>query len=220
MSTLLLLLGHGGEGAGWQLPPLHPLLVNFTAALIPTSVVSDWVGRFSRRESLQAAAWWTMLYAAVITPFTAAAGWWWRVGGDHPADSAMLWHQWLGTSMAVAAVALGFWRWRLRRQARPPGAAYLAAATLAVAALAVQADIGARMSFGAAGPGGTDHGHAVAGSPEAPPRIEAPRRTERLHPNGIPEERGEDPNTEQAHPPERFDGGGKPAATGHTHGHR
>lgn len=146
---LISLLAHGAEDAGWQLPPLHPFLVNFTAALIPLSVLSDWLGRFLKNDSLNAAAWWMMVYAAVVTPFTAAAGWWWRIQGNHPVDGTMWWHQWLGTSMAVVAVGLVLWRWRLRRAARTPGVGYLAAATLAVAVLVVQAELGAQMSFGA-----------------------------------------------------------------------
>lgn len=51
-----------------ELPPLHPILVNFTAALVPASFVSDVLGRFLRRESLRSAAWWMLLYAAIITP--------------------------------------------------------------------------------------------------------------------------------------------------------
>ena len=210
MSTLLLLLGHGGEVGGWRLPPLHPLLVNFTAALIPTSVLSDWIGRFSRRESLHAAAWWMMLYAAVITPFTAAAGWWWRFQEHHPVDSAMFWHQWLGTSMAVVAVILGFWRWRLRDGAQAPGPAYLIAATLAVAALVVQADLGARMSFGAAA-GGAGHSHADAGSTDG--------RTGGRQQSGVRGESGEAQNPDKDDLSEQDKDGGRRTATQHTHEH-
>jgi uncharacterized membrane protein len=59
------------------LPPLHPILVNFTAALVPASVMSDLLGRVLGRPTLSATGWWTMFYAAAITPFTALAGWWW-----------------------------------------------------------------------------------------------------------------------------------------------
>lgn len=143
---MISLLSHG-ESAGWQLPPLHPFLVNFTAALIPLSVLSDWLGRFLKNDSLNAAAWWMMVYAAVVTPFTAAAGWWWRIQGNHPVDGTMWWHQWLGTSMAVVAVGLVLWRWRVRRAGQTPGMGYLTAGTIAVAVLVVQADLGAQMSF-------------------------------------------------------------------------
>src|SRR5438552_9346103 len=52
--NLMLLLAHGGDG-GWfphGAPPLHPILVNFTAALLPTSLLSDVLGRLLRRADL------------------------------------------------------------------------------------------------------------------------------------------------------------------------
>ena len=211
MSMVLLVLGHAGESHGWEFPPLHPLLVNFTAALIPASVLSDWLGRFSRRDSFQAAAWWMILYAAVVTPFTAAAGWWWRVQGNHPADSMMLWHQWLGTSMAVVAVLLAYWRWRLRHRSRAPGAAYLTAATLAVAALTVQAHLGAVMSFGAT-PGTAVHGHPDAGPADGEGGDKSRASTRAV----------DEPSDAHPHPEPHADhdhGGGKPAATDHAHEH-
>src|SRR5438046_10290047 len=75
---------------------LHPILVNFTAALLPLAFLSDVLGRIFRRQSLHNAAWWVVLYAALITPLSAAAGWWWK----HAEASAlpakrMTVHQWL-----------------------------------------------------------------------------------------------------------------------------
>jgi len=54
----------------------HPILVNFTAALLPLSFLSDVLGRMLRRQSLHNAGWWLLLYAVLITPLTVAAGWW------------------------------------------------------------------------------------------------------------------------------------------------
>ncbi|HEU5342312.1 DUF2231 domain-containing protein [Edaphobacter sp.] len=56
----------------------HPILVNFTAALLPLAFLSDLLGLWRKRASLHNAAAWMVLYAAIITPFTAAAGWWWK----------------------------------------------------------------------------------------------------------------------------------------------
>lgn len=135
-----------------QVPPLHPILVNFTAALIPVSVVSDWLGRLLRRESFHTAAWWMLLYATVVTPLTALAGWWWmRQMGDMD-HWQMVWHMWLGFSIATATVALAIWRYRAYRRGLAPGLAYLLFATVAVAALVVQGDLGGQMSFGGASP--------------------------------------------------------------------
>lgn len=144
----IFLLAHAGETAGWHLPPLHPILVNFTAALIPASVLSDWLGRFLRQPSLAGVGWWTMLYAAIITPFTAAAGWWWMRQMQDMDHWQMPYHQWLGVSLAVVIVALAIWRGRLYRKMRAVSIPYLLVATLAVAALVVQGDLGGQMSFG------------------------------------------------------------------------
>src|SRR4051812_9647620 len=53
---------------------LHPILVNFTAALVPVSVGSDILGRIFGKQTLRDTGWWTCCFAAVITPFTAIAG--------------------------------------------------------------------------------------------------------------------------------------------------
>jgi len=47
---------------------LHPILVNFTSALVPASVASDSAGRIFRKPTLHSAAWWTLIYATAITP--------------------------------------------------------------------------------------------------------------------------------------------------------
>lgn len=41
-------------------PPLHPILVNTTAALLPASVLSDVLGVMLRKKSLKSAGWWTL----------------------------------------------------------------------------------------------------------------------------------------------------------------
>jgi plastocyanin len=56
---------------------LHPILVNFTAALLPLALLSDLLGLWLKRPSRHSAAAWKVLYAAIITPLTGAAGWWW-----------------------------------------------------------------------------------------------------------------------------------------------
>lgn len=62
---------------------LHPVLVNFTAALVPVSVFSDFAGRVIKNESLRNAAWWTLFYETVITPFTAITGWLFWMADDN-----------------------------------------------------------------------------------------------------------------------------------------
>jgi uncharacterized membrane protein len=146
------LLAHAGEGSGWHLPPLHPILVNFTAALIPASLFSDLLGRWLKRDSLHKAAWWMLLYAAVITPFTAAAGWWWMRDMEGMNDWRMPVHKWLGLSMAVVTIALAVWRWDLYRANRTPSLLYVLITALALSALIVQGELGGQMTFGSMEP--------------------------------------------------------------------
>ncbi len=138
-----------GDATAWRLPPLHPILVNFTAALVPASFISDVLGRLLRKQSLTSAGWWMLLYATIITPFTALAGWLWlrQMGGMDVSE--MVIHKWLGTALAFVFVGLVFWRWRIHRRAeRAPSWTYLICAALVVAALTVQGHLGGSMSFG------------------------------------------------------------------------
>ena len=168
---LLHILSHGADGGGplWELPPLHPVLVNFTAALIPVSVLSDWLGWWLKRDALQTVGRWTMLYAALVTPLTAGAGWLWLIQGDHPASWQMPWHQWLGTALAAVVAALGVWRWRAGRPGRQPGLPYLLTATLATGVLVVQGDLGGQMSFGGGFLAGGEDDHVEMEQPQGRP---------------------------------------------------
>ena len=139
---------------GLPLPPfswehIHPILVNFTAALIPASVFSDLSGRLLRRESLRHAAWWTLLYAAVVTPFTALSGWFWKrsIEAALSADVIAV-HQWLGIWLAFAFPILVVWRWRFQKRGESPGLAYFVTAVLTLLALMYQGHVGGSMAFG------------------------------------------------------------------------
>lgn len=128
---------------------IHPILVNFTAALVPASLGSDVLGRALRKPSLHAAAFWMLIYAAAITPFTALAGYIWKqsVGSALPAEQIFM-HQWLGISLAVLFLVLGAWRWRLHSRNRTPGIPYLVFCLIVVLALVYQGTLGGQMVFG------------------------------------------------------------------------
>jgi plastocyanin/uncharacterized membrane protein len=128
---------------------LHPILVNFTAALLPLALLSDLLGLWTRRTSLHAAASWMVLYAAIITPLTGIAGWWWksRSGGALPANLITV-HQWLGTSLVLVFVVLAVWRWRIHKRNQVPSIAYLLFAGITVLALIYQGSLGGAMAFG------------------------------------------------------------------------
>ena len=172
------IFGHAGGMPGLELPPLHPMLVNFTAALVPVSFISDLLGRWLRRETLRATGWWTLLYAAVITPLTAAAGWYWARGMEGMDPTLMNAHRWVGTALAVLFVAVLFWRYRFHQRQVFPTASYLAVTGLLVAALVVQGHIGGLMSFGGGGSDDDHHRAQPAATPEGvppPPQQPSPR---------------------------------------------
>ena len=146
---LFPILAHASDAAGGGgFPPIHPILVNFTAALIPTSVAADLLGRWLKRPSLRATGWWTMCLVAVITPLTALAGWLWMRSMEDMDHWQMRYHLWLGVSIAALLIPLAIWRGRTQRKDRPVGLAYFVAASLLTGALALQGELGGSMSFG------------------------------------------------------------------------
>jgi uncharacterized membrane protein len=125
---------------------LHPILVNFTAALLPVSVVADFLGRLRRDESLRNTAWWTLLCATAMTPFTAVTGWlFWAP--DDSGVAGMTIHKWLGTSLAVLLFGLFAWRLRLHQQQRWATMPYLVAGAIFIAALLIQGYLGGQQVF-------------------------------------------------------------------------
>lgn len=96
---------------------LHPLLVNFTAALVPVpvSLMLDAAARFFKYESIRHTAWWTIFYATVVMPFTAITGWLFWMSDDNGVTGMTI-HKWLGTGLAVLLFGLFAWRLKLHRQ--------------------------------------------------------------------------------------------------------
>jgi plastocyanin/uncharacterized membrane protein len=143
----------GTAGLKWKFPSkpeeLHPILVNFTAALLPLALLSDLLGRVFRRAALHATGFWLVMYAAIITPFTAVAGWWWKSSVGAGLDPVLITvHQWLGTAAALMFVLLAVWRWWIHRRHAAPSVGYLAFALLVVIALVYQGSLGGEMAFG------------------------------------------------------------------------
>ena len=128
---------------------IHPILVNFTASLLPTSVFSDILGLLTRKASLHIAAWWMLVYGAAITPLTGLAGLWWKKeAGPMLPPSLLLRHQWLGIGLVFLFLLIAGWRWRIHRSQAPPGAGYLLMGLITVAALVAQGMLGGAMLFG------------------------------------------------------------------------
>ena len=124
---------------------IHPILVNFTAALVPVSLGSDLLARWTRKDSLTQTGRWTMIFAGAITPLTALAGWLFWMSDDVGVKGMMI-HKWLGTALGLLIPALAFWRARAREERRP-GAAYLLLAAAVVALLIYQGSLGGAQVF-------------------------------------------------------------------------
>src|SRR5664280_2136857 len=125
---------------------LQPILVNFTAALVPVSVATDAAARFFKNESLRHTAWWTLFYATVITPFTAIADWLFWMSDDNGVTGMTI-HKWLGTGLAVLLFGLFAWRLKLHRQHQWATIPYLVVGGIFVVALAVQGHLGGVQVF-------------------------------------------------------------------------
>lgn len=127
----------------------HPILVNFTAALLPLALLSDLLGLFLRRKSLHNAAFWMVVYEAIISPLTGAAGWWWKhqTAGALPPNVIAV-HEWLGTVLVLLFVVVAVWRWRIYKKDATPAASYLIFAAIVALALVYQGSLGGLMVFG------------------------------------------------------------------------
>jgi uncharacterized membrane protein len=137
----------------WHFPTkpdeIHPILVNFTAALLPLALLSDLLGRLLRRQALHATGLWMMVYEAIITPLTVIAGWWWRnAHSDELPAKPIVVHQWLGTAAALLFIVLAAWRWSFHKREIEPSWLYLGLAFVSVLALVFQGSIGGTMVFG------------------------------------------------------------------------
>jgi uncharacterized membrane protein len=133
----------------FSLHHIHPILVNFTAALVPSSLICDLAGKVSKRSSLAHAAWWMIAFAAMLTPLTATAGLLWKKEVEAVTSPTILHlHMWLGIGITLALVALASWRGAIHARAQSPSALYFTAALLLLAALVYQGSLGGLMAFG------------------------------------------------------------------------
>jgi uncharacterized membrane protein len=145
--ALHLFLADEPATTAWYALPFHPIFVNFTAALLPASFLFDLAAAISKRESLRAAAWYTLLLAAIVTPITALAGWLWLKSMGDMGDWQMPIHKWLGTAAAGLVILYACWRGWMYRSGRSPGLVYALAALVLFGALLYQGELGGSMSF-------------------------------------------------------------------------
>jgi uncharacterized membrane protein len=128
---------------------LHPILVNFTAGLVPASVASDVIGRVTGKLSFRHAAWWMLCYAAAITPLTAAAGFVWKKSVEAVTPPEVLRvHQWVGVALALLFIVMAVWRGAKHLRNEPPGDSYFVVAFAVLAVLMYQGSMGGTLAFG------------------------------------------------------------------------
>lgn len=146
MPPLHLLLAANPLKAFVDVTKLHPILVDFTAALVPVSVATDLLARVLKNDEFRITAWWSMVIATIITPFTVIAGWLFWASDDN-GDMGMTIHKWLGTALGVLIIGLFFWRRKFRAKRIPVDYFYLAVAILFVVALVIQGTLGGQKVF-------------------------------------------------------------------------
>lgn len=131
--------------------PLHPALVHFPIALVVFSFITDLLGRLTRRPSLRAAGFWTLVGALVFGAITAATGYY-----DMTRTRGVLgetfryvdFHQDMGWILVGAVVVLTAWRWLVyARRDLTPGIPYLIAALLVMGLVLFQGWYGGEMVY-------------------------------------------------------------------------
>ena len=95
----------------------HPIMVHFPTAFFPTALFTAIVGR--RRPGFAAPVQFLVIAGGVLTPIAAVLGWL-DAASEEPSLLLTV-HRWLGTGIAVAALALGLWAWRKPERDRSLG---------------------------------------------------------------------------------------------------
>jgi uncharacterized membrane protein len=181
----------------------HAALNDLPPVLFVMSVVFDWLGSATKRDSLQAAGFWSLVAgvagaaAAIVSGLVAED----TIEHGETVHQIMGRHETWAISVSVAFALLAAWRiWRkgvLGPQERPT---YLFAATISALGIIYVAHLGGTMVF--------RHG---AGVPTAALQEALTERAEGHHHEG-----GEE-HEEAEHAPAAPDSGAATADTGHTH---
>ena len=147
------------------MPPLHPAFVHFPIALVVFSFVADLLGRLTKRPSLRAAGFWSLIGALLMGAITAATGYYdfTRAALGETARYADF-HQDIGFALVGCVVVLTIWRWlAYARRDVSPGPLYLIAALLVVGITLFQGWYGGEMVYSQGA------GVAAAGKGTEPP---------------------------------------------------
>ena len=131
------------------MPPLHPAFVHFPIALVVFSFVADLLGRWTKRPSLRAAGFWSLIGALLMGAITAATGYYdfTRAALGETARYADF-HQDVGYILVGAVFVLTVWRWlAYARRDLSPGIPYLIAALLVLGLILFQGWYGGEMVY-------------------------------------------------------------------------
>jgi uncharacterized membrane protein len=120
----------------------HPIMVHFPTAFFPAALFTAIIGR--RRPGFAAPVQFLVVAGAILTPLAAVLGWL-DAMSEEP-DPLLTVHRWLGTGIALAALALGVWAWCRPGQDR--SLAMIAALIVITAAVIVQGWYGGAMVHG------------------------------------------------------------------------
>jgi uncharacterized membrane protein len=132
----------------FQMTPPHAILIHFPLALIPAAFAADVLGRWFKNISLSHTGWWAILFATLAAPLTAASGWIWMRQMADMDHAELVYHKWLGISLAMLLIPLAAWRFRLHRRQGPASGAYLVVLAIALLGVMVQGHLGGMMTFG------------------------------------------------------------------------
>ncbi len=135
---------------GYDAPQIHAMLNHFPAALLPVSVVLDLLGLWLKRESLKAAAFWTLIAGVLGTGAAIASGLLAADAAEHSeqAHAIMETHETLAFIVLAIFGVLAIWRMLRRgvwREKEQPVA--LTAGVIGVLILVYAGSLGGKLMF-------------------------------------------------------------------------
>jgi uncharacterized membrane protein len=122
----------------------HVVLIHFPIALLLTGVAFDFVGQWTKRTALAAAAYYNFLVAAIATPFVVTTGllaWQLQLDGEK-LKGILLQHLVLGVTSSVMICLIWYVHFRARRSQMPLPSYRLPMELLAAGLIAVTGHLG------------------------------------------------------------------------------
>lgn len=158
-----------------NLPPVHPAVVHFPVALLVFSVVADIIGHARGKDSLRAAAFWSLIGAALGAAVAVAAGYYDmnRANLSESVHEFVHFHRKVGWVLLASIVGLTIWRaFIYSRPKSRVGWGYLTVALLTMGLTLFQGWWGGEMVYGH-GASVAPTGQGVAPAADAKSHLEA-----------------------------------------------